>query len=181
MIEQQVKLYKVLADKSRLKILASLNKEPMYQELIASRLKLNPSTVSFHIKKLEEVGLINASKEQYYKVYSLNKESLNKNILASIEKIKLEQTEEEREQEYEEKIKRTFFENGILKTIPVQRKKRLIVLKELAKEFELNKEYHEQEVNNIISTFHNDFCTLRREFIMNKLFTRDNNLYIRVQ
>ncbi len=181
MIDTQVKILKVLADKSRLKILASLNKEPMYQELLASRLKLNPSTVSFHLKKLEDLELITSSKEQYYKIYEINKEKLDWNILNIIRDIKLEQTEEQRAQEYEQQIRNNFFKNGVLVSIPVQRKKREVILKELASNFELNKPYTEKEVNIIISNFHDDFCTLRREFIMNKLFTRENSIYTRIK
>jgi len=37
----------------------------------------------------------------------------------------------------------------------------------------------ETEVNQIITSHHEDICPLRREFIMEKLFTRDNSIYIR--
>ena len=76
MIDQRVKLFKMLGDKSRLKIVSSLMKEPMYVELIRERLGLNSSTVSFHLKKLEQIGLVRSEKEQYYVMYYLEKEKL---------------------------------------------------------------------------------------------------------
>jgi len=51
-----IKLFKCLADKSRLQILKSLIKEEMYVERLAERLGLTPATISFHVKKLEEAG-----------------------------------------------------------------------------------------------------------------------------
>ena len=179
MIDEYVKIFKVLSDKSRLKIVATLNKEPMYVELISERLGLNSSTVSFHLKKLEQTGIVTSKKEQYYVVYYLNKEKLDLNILASIQNIILDESQEQREAAYNNKIISTFFKGKELKSIPVQRKKRAVILQEIAKSFEVGKPYIEKEVNLIISEFHFDFCTIRREFIMNNMFTRDNGIYIR--
>ena len=46
--ENAIKLFKCLADKSRLQILQSLAAEDMYVELLAERLGLTPPTISFH-------------------------------------------------------------------------------------------------------------------------------------
>lgn len=45
-----IRLFKCLADKSRLQILKSLIQEDMYVERLASRLGLTPATISFHLK-----------------------------------------------------------------------------------------------------------------------------------
>ena len=50
--EEAVRLFKCLADKSRLQILKSLMREDMYVERLAERLSLTPATISFHMKKL---------------------------------------------------------------------------------------------------------------------------------
>jgi len=39
------------------------------------------------------------------------------------------------------------------------------------------KVYSEEEINQFISPFHSDVCTLRREFIMNKLMVRSKGKY----
>lgn len=182
MIDNYVKIFKVLGDKSRLKILASLNKEPMYVELISERLGVNPSTVSFHLKKLENANLVFSKKDQYYVMYYLNKDKLDLNVKTIIDSILLNaHTLEEKEIQYHNKIISNFFKNNKLISIPVQRKKRDVILKEIAKSFEIGKEYKEKEVNLIISDYHYDFCTIRREFIMNKMFSRDNGIYIRLK
>lgn len=180
MVVEIAKLFKTLADPSRLRIIASLYKEPMYVELLSERLDLHPSTVSFHLKKLEQAGLATSEKEQYYVMYQLNKEVLNFHLLGKISEISTDtETQEGRELAYRSKILNTFIKNGKLISIPVQRKKRLVILEEIALAFELGKEYPEKEVNHIISTYHEDFCTIRREFIMNRMFSREDGIYIR--
>ena len=69
------------------------------------------------------------------------------------------------------------FEYEKLKTIPVQRKKRRIVLEKLAESFEKGRTYPEKEVNLIIAQFHDDFCTLRREMIAEGIMERDHGEY----
>jgi hypothetical protein len=87
--------------------------------------------------------------------------------------------EDIREAEYRKKVIDTFFKFNKLKSIPVQRKKRLIILEKMVEAFDLNKSYSEKEVNLIIADFHDDFATLRREFINEKLMTRENGIYKR--
>lgn len=182
MIDERVRMFKMLGDKSRLKIVSSLIKEPMYVELISERLGLNPSTVSFHLKKLEHVGLVRSEKDQYYVMYYLDKSKLDFNLLQEIEStVSISDTEEQRELSYKKKILDNFIVDGIIKTMPVQRKKRNVILEYLAQEFIINKEYPEKEVNLIIAKYHEDFCLVRREFIMEKMFTRDNGIYKRLK
>lgn len=178
---ETIKLFKCLADKSRLLILKSLIKEPMYVELLAQRLQLTPPTISFHLKKLEDANIVKSNKEQYYTVYSINEDILKSTIIDFIkEESSEEDIQNQREEEYRKKVIESFFEYGKLKSIPVQRKKRIIVLEEILKAFENNKEYTEREVNIIIADFNDDFCTIRREMVMEKMLTRKDGIYKKV-
>ena len=78
--ENALKIFKSLADTSRLRIVQSLTKGDMYTELLAERLGITPSTVSFHMKKLEDAGIVVSRKEQYYTVYSLNRDVLESSL-----------------------------------------------------------------------------------------------------
>ncbi len=179
-MEESIKLFKALSDNSRLRILTSLMEAPMYVELLAERLELTASTVSFHLKKLEEVGLVSKEKEQYYIVYRINREVLDQSLSSLVKPdAKNTQLEDDREAAYEKKIIETFFKFGKLKSIPVQRKKRLVILKKMVESFAHNQTYTEKEVNLIIANFHDDFATLRREFINEKLMSRENGVYWR--
>ena len=71
MMTNAVQLFKCLADATRLEIVCALSDGPKYVELLSQRLDRTPSTISFHLKKLEEAGLVEMHKEQYYAVYSL--------------------------------------------------------------------------------------------------------------
>ena len=58
-------IFKCLSDATRLEIIRALADGPKYVELLSERLQRSPSTISFHLKKLEEIGLAEAHKEQY--------------------------------------------------------------------------------------------------------------------
>ena len=173
-----IKLFKCLADKSRLQILKSLIHEDMYVELLAQRLDLTASTISFHLKKLESVGAVTSRKDQYYTIYSIKEDVFKSTILYLIKEESSEaEIQKEREENYRKKVIENFFVYGKLKNIPAQRKKRLIILEEIAKAFDFDREYTEREVNIIIADFHDDFCTLRREMVGENILTRNNCIY----
>jgi ArsR family transcriptional regulator len=173
-----LKIFKALADESRLNIINALNGKPYYVEELAERINLSSSTISFHLKKLEEAGLVYSSKEQYYVNYYLRKELLELPLKEMLKvKIKVKNEEDERMEKYRKKVVDSFFEYGKLKSLPVQRKKRRIILEEIFRAFEAEKDYTEREVNLLIADFHDDFCTIRRDMISEKLLERNNGIY----
>lgn len=175
-----IKLFKCLADRSRLQILRSLLREDMYVELLAERLGLSPATISFHMKKLEDAGLVTSRKDQYYTMYSVRRENLAVNVVDVINGAADESQEQERREEaYRQKVIEAFFEYGRLRSIPAQRKKERICLEKLAEAFEVGKVYQEQEVNEILSRFHEDYCTLRRDMISEGIMERNEGRYVR--
>lgn len=179
---ETIRLFKALADKSRLQLLKSLAIEDMYVERLAQRLDLTPATISFHLKKLSEAGAVTSYKSQYYTMYALNRDVLNTGILSLI----LTQSEEAdaqaaRDAAYRQKVIESFFEYGKLKSIPAQRKKERIILEVIAEKFDFDRIYTEREVNLIIADFHDDFCTIRRDMIAEKLLDRDRSGYWKVK
>ncbi len=178
---QALALFKCLADRSRLQILKSLAQEDMYVERLAERLGLTPPTISFHLKKLAEAGAVKAYKTQYYTMYALEKSVFMTSILDLIqEKSDDAELQKQRDEAYRKKVIDTFFEYGKLRSIPTQKKKERIILEELVKSFESGRTYTEREVNIILADFHDDFCTLRRDMIGEKLLARDHQTYWRV-
>lgn len=176
-----IKLFKCLADKSRLQILKSLMLEDMYVERLAERLNLTPATISFHLKKLSEIGAVSSYKTQYYTMYSLRQDTFAVTILDILK----EQSDEAelqagREQAYRRKVIDSFFEYGKLKSIPAQRKKERIILEEIVRAFETGRIYSEREVNIIIADYNDDFCTIRRDMISERLMDRDERGYWRI-
>ena len=179
--EQALKLFKGLADRSRLQILKSLLEEDMYVERLAQRLELTPATVSFHLKKLMDAGAVSSRREQYYTMYSINKEVFQCRILDILgEKSSDAQRQQEREARYRQRVLDSFFEYGRLKSIPAQRKKERICLEEIAKELELGRPYPERVLNQVLLRFHQDYCTLRRDMISEGILRREEGLYTRL-
>jgi hypothetical protein len=60
-----------------------------------------------------------------------------------------------------------------LKTIPAQRKKLEAILRYVVKAFDVGKRYTEKRVNEILSGYHEDTATLRRELVGYKLMERE--------
>ena len=178
---QALMLFKCLSDRSRLQILKSLALEDMYVERLAERLGLTPPTISFHLKKLADAGAVKSYKTQYYTMYALEKSVFMTSILDLIqEKSDDAELQKQRDEAYRKKVIDTFFEYGKLKSIPTQKKKERIILEEIVKSFEPGRCYTEREVNIILADFHDDFCTLRRDMIGERLLARDHQVYWRV-
>ena len=66
---------------------------------------------------------------------------------------------------FDAKVLGDFFVNGRLKVIPVQRKKREVVLRYLAEKFAPDRTYTEQEVSFLLLNYHEDYASLRREMV----------------
>ena len=93
-----------------------------------------------------------------------------------------EATEQQRrDEDYRKKVLESFFVDGKLVSIPAQRKKERICLEEIAGEFEIGKVYDEKEVNEKIEKFFDDYCTLRRDMISERIMERNGTEYVRVQ
>jgi predicted transcriptional regulator len=166
MSEELVAFFKALADANRLKIVGLLARQPYSVEQLAAILNLRPSTVSHHLSKLAEVGLVSARANSYYNIYQLEEAALqktrllfsNEDLTAAIEGVNLDA--------YDHKVLEDYLlPGGRLKTIPAQRKKLEVVLRYVAQSFEIGIRYSEKQVNEILSRYHEDTATLRRELV----------------
>jgi len=173
-MNQNLALLKLLADETRLDILNILLREDSYVEKIACELSLTPATICYHLKKMESAGVVNCSRSQFYIIYSLNRDIFNQPLY---ELIKKDEPMVAPEEKYEHEVLSHFFRYGRLTQIPTQRKKREIVLREIAKQFEQGKTYDEKEVNEIIHRYHEDHCTIRREMIACGILSREKETY----
>ena len=67
---------KLLGDATRLNIMGLLAQQPRSGDELATILNLKPPTVSHHVTKLQDAGLVAVSAQQYYKIYALNPDTL---------------------------------------------------------------------------------------------------------
>ena len=170
-------LFKLLSDDTRLKILNALSEKEMYVELLAERLQLSAPTVSFHMKKLQAAGLVDARREQYYTVFTIRREAFEATLSALVFGREDDAAEQLREEQYRRRVIHTFLPDGRCASLPAQVKKRRIIYEEILSRFEVGKSYPEKEINRMISEVYDDFCTMRREFVGMGWMTRENGIY----
>ncbi len=78
-----------------------------------------------------------------------------------------------------QKVVSNFVKDEHIETMPARRSKRKYLLEYILAQFEPNRSYSEDEVNRIVSRYHDDFCTVRREFITEKMMDRSHGHYRR--
>lgn len=179
--ERLLAIFKALADATRLKIISLLAAQPYTVEQLASLLDLRPSTISHHLARLAEAGLVSARAESYYNVYSLEQSALEGAAQSLLSRESLPNFASDVDVDaFDRKVLRTFTQpDGRLRAIPAQRKKREAILRELVKDFEYGRRYPEAEVVKILRKYHDDTATLRREMIGYHLLDRQSGLYWR--
>jgi hypothetical protein len=159
--------FKALADSNRLKIVGLLARQSYSVEQLAAFLDLKASTISHHLSKLAEVGLVSARAEGYYSVYQLDQNALEAAArdMFSTEQIASAAGQVDLEA-YDRKVLADFsLPDGSLKAIPAQRKKLEVVLRHVVRAFKPGVKYPEKQVNETLSRFHADTATLRRELV----------------
>lgn len=168
--------FKALGNESRLKIIALLAEGELTVREIALHLDLKEPTVSEHLALLRESGLVSVRSEGNFRFYAFRPDALyamNKTLLSREKLAALSSDDDAR-------VLGNFLKNGRLVMIPAQRKKLLVVLRWLAEQFEPEQRYTEKEVNAIITQYHDDYATLRRELIGHGFMQREKGIYWRV-
>ena len=132
---------KALSDASRLRIVGLLaDGRSMSVERLATELELTPGTVVHHLKRLRDAGLVESRARPPYMDYSLRLPRLDE-IGGALHRIAREQSGDAVEDDSpapkwagpaDRRVLRAFFEGDRLVSIPVQRSKRLVVLRALA-------------------------------------------------
>lgn len=175
-----VEFHKALGDLTRIRIIALLQQGPLHGQAIAGKLGLKPPTITHHIAKLREVGLIKEKRDKNTIYFSLNTKILESSAKAILTVGTGGEARMEMEVSLEERasiINNFFTKDGKLKNYPAQRKKKLVVLAHMAKGLEFGRVYQEKEINEYLKQYHEDYATLRRELIMCQYMYRENNQY----
>jgi len=179
-LETRANLFKALGHPARLLIVNLVRIKPRHGEELADILRLNPATISHHLKLLTKVGFLGSHKDQYYQVYTLKADLLEQKMADLVHLAQPELAFGAEEDAYRQKVLRTFFKHGRLAQFPAQLKKRLVILEKIAEEFEPDREYPEMEVNHILLDFNDDVATIRRGMIEHNIMTRENGIFKKV-
>jgi biotin operon repressor len=178
-LNRLVEFHKTMGDATRLRILSLISNGPLHGQAIAGKLGLTAPTITHHLKKLRDVSVVIERRDKNTIYFHLN-HSVVKQYSEAIEQL-IEGRElvvKDLQIEDKQKIIANFFtKDGKLKTIPAQRKKKLMVFEHLVKGLEKGRKYEEKEINQYIQNYHEDYATIRREFIINQYMYRENGIY----
>ena len=179
-LEARAALFKALGHPARLLMLNLISAKSRHVEELATILSLSPATISHHLSKLADAGMLQSAKNQYYQVYSLAGDLLNKTLGELIALSQAGSAVRVEPDAYRQKVLDTFFKRGRLVKIPAQLKKQQIVLERLVEEFEPDRDYAEREVNQVLVDFNDDVAALRRGLVEHRLMQRESGMYRRI-
>ncbi len=177
-LNRLVNFHKTLGDPTRIRILSLLAKGPLHGQAIAGKLGLKAPTITHHMTKLRDTGIVYQRKDKNTIYYYIDEKKFRSYSEAL--PTMLYQSEHDKEDDSvktQAVINNFLAPDGTLKHLPSQRKKKIIILKHLINGLERGKKYPEKEMNEYIKKFHPDFATIRREFIINHFMYRENNIY----
>ncbi|CAM3483613.1 DUF2087 domain-containing protein [Cytobacillus oceanisediminis] len=178
-LNRLVSFYKTMGDPTRIRIVFLLAKGPLHGQAIAGKLGLTPPTITHHLNKLRDINLVYQRRDKNTVYFYLNESVLKQqsSVLAKLADKEEVKKMEELNIENQKVIDNFFTSDGKLKNIPAQRKKKLMVFEHLIKGLKMGKKYEEKELNEYIKQFHEDYATIRREFIINHYMYRENGIY----
>ncbi|MCZ8520699.1 MULTISPECIES: DUF2087 domain-containing protein [Paenibacillus] len=182
-LDKIIAYHKALADPTRFRMLILLAQGECSGQQLAERLHLAPATVTHHAAKLREAALLRERREKNTIYFSVSEYFVRGHAQASLELIfknpppDKEESSVENEKLQASVFKHFFTKEGKLIRIPAQYKKKLIALGRIARELEKGRAYTERELNEVIKAYHEDFATIRREFIMHHFMFREKDVY----
>ena len=170
-------LLKALADESRLSLLRMLNEREHTVGELAQRVELTEPTVSHHLAKLREAGLVTLRMAGNQRFYRINRPELErfKRLANEIEKTPTKPEAEAVDETWitslgwsaeDAEVLREYGKNGRLVRLPSKQKKLVVLLRWLATLFESDKLYSEKDVNVILkAAYADDYVSLRRDLV----------------
>jgi biotin operon repressor len=183
--DELLAFFKALSDATRLKLVGLLAQKESSVEELAAMLDVNPSTVSHHLSKLNEIGLVSARAEGYYNIYTLRTEILQEMAQRMLSENTLPDVAKDLDREaYDRKILKDYLaKDGTISQLPTNQRKLDVILRYLAEQFEFDRKYSEKEVNDIIAAYNEDISGLRRDLISTGYLDRerDGSAYWRVK
>jgi DNA-binding transcriptional ArsR family regulator len=173
-----VRLFKGLADPTRLRMVAAMVDRPRCGQDLAAEVGVSPATVSHHLRVLADAGLVTETRQPPYAFYQLDLAGLQEAVKAvsTPKRVRALATAAPVDDDTRD-VLRAFFDGPRLRALPAQRRKKDLVLEELLRRLPRRREYREPELNRFIEAVHPDFCTIRREWIMGGYMTREAGVY----
>ena len=174
---QLILMLKALAEENRITLLRLLNQQEYSFGDLAASMNLSDPTVSHHLTRLRQAGLVSLRTAGTQRFYRINQNGLArfKQLAAEIEKMPIIQATTPADDTWinalnwpdeDRKVLRDYTQGSQLLRIPNKHKKWLVILRWLATLFKADVLYSEKEVNAIMAEVHpSDYATLRRGLV----------------
>jgi hypothetical protein len=163
----------LLADPSRLKVVAALALGAGTLEEVAAASGLPLKDVALAARRLSRAGLVHRDG------HALALHSARFGAAARAAAEAAPAPEPLSDDPAEDAVLSAFVRDGRLASIPAQRSKRLVVLEHLVRVFEPGVRYPEREVNALLAVWHADVAALRRYLVDEGLLSRAAGVYWR--
>lgn len=175
--ETLLNFFRVLGNEQRLRLAVALLDAPRSTRELTEALGWKEQTALENVAALRSLGLVSVAQDGRYRfdiraLYTLNRELLaRENVPSPIDDWQDEDTR---------RTLRPYFGEERIISLPTNPKKFRMLLDWLVTNFEVGVRYTEQQVNEIITRYHEDYATLRRAMIEDNLMARDHGVYRRV-
>ncbi len=160
----------LLSDEERLRVFAAIALGATTSEDVARAARLDEDRVRTVLPRLVTAGLIDRDKGLRVRLESLDEASRDRPP---------RQRELPGATDDQAAVLRNFVEEGRLRSLPARAALRRVVLEYLADRFEPGRAYAEREVNELLGAFHDDYATLRRLLVDERLLERSGGVYRR--
>jgi DNA-binding transcriptional ArsR family regulator len=170
-------MLKALADESRLFIFRKLYDGEHSVGELAQAIELSEPTISHHLSRLRETGLVTLRMAGNQRFYRINPTGLER-FKSLMNRIDVPSTPSENDKTddkwlsdldwpaEDKQILREYTRNGCLTSLPSKQKKTLVILRWLATYFQAERMYTEAEVNDILKAKYSfDYVSLRRDLV----------------
>jgi hypothetical protein len=179
-------IFTALTDETRLSMVGLLNGKEYDAGQLAEILQLNEPTISDHLSKLREVGLVNLRSKGNRRRFTLNGDRLKpwKAMVMDIENISQQAERTPRDElwiddlpldEFDRTVLKDNVSDGRLLNIPAKQKKLESVLRWMIMDFEPGVIYTEPQVNELLTYYNEDYATLRRALVDNGFLQRESS------
>lgn len=185
--EPVVEYLKTLADESRLALLRYVYQEERTVGDLARLVDLGEPTVSHHLSRLREAGLVTLRMAGNQRFYRANPSGLArfKKMIAEIEQFPSQDETPANADDWiaalgwdpaDQMVLRDYTSGGVLTNLPGKLKKMMVILRWLATLFEPERLYTEAEVNEVLKkVYAADFVSLRRDLVDMEYLRRDRS------
>ncbi len=179
-LEPLIAVAGALLNMDRLRVVAALSEAP------ANRVQLHEATgighrdLVRHIDNLQQVGLVRLAEPMprqpdHYSLYELNLKAFSeaRRAMGKHKGVKPRPTDAR------EMVLDTYMRGGKIQALPRKHEQLIIILDEVARRFEPEKQYTEREVNVILEELNEDYCTVRRDLVDFGYMSRSGGIYVK--